>query len=322
MRWPWFWPSLTFAEIFCLKGDFLSVPRSVIGALLSVCTVGFGITTGVLVKEVSSEASVVTTLFYRFLFSLPLLIGFGLFTRGRQFMQINQKKTLFFRVLFGFSGICFWFLSVRTMPLGQATALFQSSVIFVTLLSPLLLGERVGIYRWSAVLTGMIGVIVVTDPFSGDLTHYALFGVMAAMSGAVLAILLRRLGLGDAPASVAIWYNMMGFLAISCVLTLFPANFVIYSGTILYQLIALGVVASFLQILLTSSYRYADAVVISSMRYLQMPLSGFVGYFMFAEIMTTTEITGAAIIIASCLVIVWRELVRGRAVRPSAAADS
>ena len=189
----------------------------------------------------------VTTLFYRFLFSLPLLIGFGLLTRGRQFMQVNQKKTLFFRVLFGFSGICFWFLSVRTMPLGQATALFQSSVIFVTLFSPLLLGERVGIYRWSAVLTGMIGVIVVTDPFSGDLTHYALFGVMAAMSGAVLAILLRRLGLGDAPASVAIWYNLMGFLAISCVLTLFPANFVIYSGTILYQLIALGVVASFLR---------------------------------------------------------------------------
>jgi drug/metabolite transporter (DMT)-like permease len=64
----------------------LSVPRSVIGALLSVCTVGFGITTGVLVKEVSSEVSVVTTLFYRFLFSLPLLISFGLLTRGRQFM--------------------------------------------------------------------------------------------------------------------------------------------------------------------------------------------------------------------------------------------
>ena len=123
-------------------------------------------------------------------------------------------------------------------------------------------------------------------------------------------------------ASVAIWYNLMGFLAISCVVTLFPANFVIYSGTILYQLIALGVVASFLQILLTSSYRYADAVVISSMRYLQMPLSGLVGYFIFAEIMTTTEIIGAAIIIASCLVIVWRELVRGRATRPLAAADS
>ena len=58
------------------------------------------------------------------------------------------------------------------------------------------------------------------------------------------------------------------------------------------------------------------------MRYLKMPLSGLVGYFMFAEIMTTTEISGAAIIIASCLVIVWRELVRGRLARPPAAADS
>ena len=168
----------------------------------------------------------------------------------------------------------------------------------------------------------MMGVIVVTDPFSGDLTHYALFGVMAAMSGAVLAILLRRLGRSDAPASVAIWYNLMGFLVISVVVMLFPINFVIYSGTTLHQLIALGVVASFLQILLTSSYRYADAVVISSMRYLQMPLSGLVGYFMFAEIMSTTEITGAAIIIGSCLVIVWRELVRGRTAQSSESSNS
>ena len=292
------------------------IPRSIFGAFLSLCTVAFGISTGILVKSVSADVSIITTLFYRFLFSLPLLIMFGLITRGPSLFQINQKRTLILRVMFGFSGICVWFLSVRNMPLGQATALFQSSVIFVTLLSPLLLGERVGIYRWSAVLTGMLGVVIVTDPFSSGLSYTALFGVMAALSGAILAILLRRLGLGDAPASVAIWYNCSGFLATSLVVMLFPVHFVIYGGSTLYQLIALGVVGSCLQILLTSSYRYADAVVISSMRYVQMPLSGLAGYFLFAEVMSSAQITGAVVIIASCLVIVWRELVKARASRP------
>jgi len=296
-------------------GFILAISRSVIGAGLSLSTVAFGILTGILVKQVSADASVITTLFYRFLFSLPLLVLFALYVRGGEFLQINQKRTLFLRVIFGFSGICFWFLSVRSMPLGQATALFQSSVIFVTLLSPFLLGEKVGIYRWSAVLAGMTGVVVVTDPFQGDLGWFAIYGVMAALSGAVLAILLRRLGRGDAPTSVAVWYNGCGFIALAFVVALFPDHLVIFSGTTLYQLIALGLVASFQQIVLTSSYRYADAVVIASMRYVQMPLSGLVGYFMFAEVMSGTEIAGAVIIISSCLVIIWREIVRARQTR-------
>jgi drug/metabolite transporter (DMT)-like permease len=291
------------------------IPRTVFGACLSLSTVFFGIATGILIKEVSNEASLLTTLFYRFLFCMPLLVGFALYKRGSAFLQVNQKRTLYLRILFGFSGICFWFMSVRTMPLGQATALFQSSVIFITLASPFALGEKVGIYRWSAVLVGMVGVVIVTDPFAGTLTFSAIFGVMAAISGAVLAILLRRLGRGDVPATVAVWYNGAGFVVISFVILAFPAHFIIFSGATLYKLIALGVIASFAQILLTSSYLYADAVVVASMRYVQMPLSGLVGYFMFAEVLSATEMTGAAIIIGSCLVIVWRELVKVRAPR-------
>ena len=65
---------------------------------------------------------------------------------------------------------------------------------------------------------------------------------------------------------------------------------------------------------MTSAYRYADAVVVASMRYLQMPLAGILGYVVFAEVMTAAEIAGVAIIILSCLVIAWRELVRARQV--------
>ena len=290
------------------------IPRSLVGVLLSLCSVIFGVLTGGLVKQLGPDINIVTMLFYRFLFSLPILFLFAIYLRGWQFLQINQRKTLFFRSILGCCGIAFWFLSVRSMPLGMATALFQSSVIFITLLSPLLLGEKVGIYRWTAVVAGLTGVVIITDPLSGNMSWYALYGIGAALTGACLSLLLRQLGKGDAPASIAAWYNLAGFGVLTSIVTILPDQLQAISQTVLIDLVFLGVIGSALQIVMTTAYRHSDAVVVASMRYLQMPISGVVGYFLFAEVMSATEIIGALVIIGSCLVIAWRELVRSREV--------
>ena len=200
------------------------------------------------------------------------------------------------------------------MPLGMATALFQSSVIFITLLAPIFLGEKVGIYRWTAVIAGLAGVVIITDPFEGAMSWYALYGIGAALVGAGLSLMLRQLGKGDAPASVAAWYNLAGFGVLSVIVMILPDQMQSISQSILIDLVILGVIGSALQIVMTTAYRYSDAVVVASMRYVQMPISGIVGYFVFAEIMSASEIIGALVIIASCLVIAWRELVRTREV--------
>jgi drug/metabolite transporter (DMT)-like permease len=290
----------------------LSVSRPFLGLFLSFLAVLLGLATGILIKKTGTDIGIVTTLFYRFLFSIPLLCAYALYMRGRQFLQINQTKTLALRIIFGGSGIIFWFLSIRNMPFGQATALFQSAVIFVTIFSPLLLGEKIGIYRWSAVIAGLFGVFIVSDPFSGDISYYTLFGVCAAMSGAALSIVLRRLGKGDAPASIALWYNGSGTIVAGLVVIFMPSLLDPVSGELLFDLILLGVIGSALQICFTSAYRYSDAVVVSSMRYLQIPLSGMAGFLMFAEVMSFTQILGVVIIISSCLVIAWREFIRNR----------
>ena len=290
------------------------MPRSLLGISLSALAVVFGVLTGVLVKKLGSEVNIITVLFYRFLFSLPILFLFAISVRGWHFLQINQRCIMLFRVIFGCCGITFWFLSLRHMPFGMATALFQSSVIFITLLSPIFLGERVGLYRWSAVLTGLSGVLIITNPFSGHISWYFLYGIGAALAGAVLSLLLRQLGKGDAPASVAIWYNLVGFAGLSAIVLTLPEQLYSINQAVIFDLILLGVIGAGLQIVLTTAYRYSDAVVVASMRYLQMPISGVVGYFLFAEVMSQTEIIGALIIISSCLVIAWRELVRSREV--------
>ncbi|MGB1684309.1 MAG: DMT family transporter [Candidatus Puniceispirillaceae bacterium] len=295
----------------------LVIPRSIVGVALSLSAVIFGVLTGILVKKLSPDITLVTTLFYRFLFSLPILFAVAIYSRGRAWLQINQRKTMCLRVVFGFCGICgimFWFLSLRNMPFGLATTLFQSSVIFITLMSPFLLGEKVGIYRWSAVIAGLSGVVIITNPFSGAMTAAVLYGVGAALAGAVLSILLRRLGKKDSPISVACWYNASGFVALSVIVLIVPSQFHAVNQLVLIDLIFLGVIGAGMQIVLTSAYRYSDAVVVASMRYLQMPLSGVIGYVVFSETMSVIEIFGALVIISSCLVIAWRELVRAREV--------
>ena len=165
----------------------LALPRSLVGVALSLLAVLFGVLTGILVKKLSTDVTLVTTIFYRFLFSLPIIFIVALVMRGRDWLHIRQRKTMCLRVFFGFCGIMFWFLSVRNMPFGLATSLFQSSVIFITLMSPFLLNEKVGIYRWSAVIAGLSGVVIITNPFSGAMTLAAFFGVGAALSSAVSA---------------------------------------------------------------------------------------------------------------------------------------
>jgi drug/metabolite transporter (DMT)-like permease len=284
--------------------------RTIIGITCTLTAVVLGLVTGMLVKKVGTDVTVITTLFYRFLFSVPLLLIFAIVARKSQFLKIEQKKTLLLRIIFGLSGISFWFLAVRSMPLGQATTLFQSSVIFVTLLSPFLLNEKVGWFRWTAVLTGLIGIIIVTDPFSSAISIAVIYGILAAFSGAILAILLRRLGRSDKPTSIALWYNFSGTIVIAVIIIIMPKQLSSIGGQTLIDLILLGAVASVLQIFFTTAYKYLDAVVVSSMRYIQIPLSGFAGYLLFSESMSLNQILGAIIIICSCLVIAWREFVK------------
>lgn len=280
----------------------------VFGLSLILASVVFGLITGIIVKDLADELSVILTLWYRFLFSLPLLFGVALFQRGMaDWLKINNKRVMIIRVIFGFSGIVFWFLSVRSIPLGQATALFQSSVLFVTLFSPFFLGEKVGIYRSAAVVFGLIGIFLITEAYQQAPSWGIIFAIISAIAGSGLSITLRKLGKSEVPATVASLYNGSGFVVMSVVLVLFSEFWIIPSSEHLMKLILLGVVASLLQICMTTAYRYSEAVVVSSLRYLQVLGAGVLGYFMFDEIPSQVQLFGAVIIVGSCMYIVWRE---------------
>ena len=292
------------------------MPRGFIGIFLTLLATCFGVLTGLIVKEIGTEIALISLLMYRFLFSMPVLTGAAVAARRSQFLQINAKWTLAIRIVFGCAAMACWFTSIRLLPLGQATALLQTSVIFVTILSPFLLGERIGIFRWSAVVTGMLGIVLLTNPFSSGFSGNVIFGLMGALAGAGLSIFLRRLGKVDHPFSVAVWYNgagsvMLTLLVVTMVVAEGDATLFALSPNVLHLLL-LGIVAAGLQLCITSAFRFAEAVVISSMRYLQIPMAAFVAYILFDEVMAPVELIGAAVVIISCVFIAWREFVRAR----------
>ena len=295
------------------------LPRSFIGILLTLMTILFGVGTGLIVKMIGDGMPLITLLMYRFIFSLPFLLLPAILVRGRDFLQINARRTLIVRIAFGCVAMACWFTSIRLLPLGQATALLQSAVIFITILSPLLLGEVIGIYRWSAVVTGMIGIVLLTDPFGGGFSLYVGFGVAGALASAGLAIMLRRLGKADHPFSVAVWYNGSGAVLLTGLALLLPTVPMTVSQPVMFDLMMLGAVAAGLQLCITSAFKFSEAVVISSMRYMQIPLAAIVAFILFGEVMSPVEIAGGGVVIGSCLFIAWREFVRAR--RPAPATD-
>lgn len=286
------------------------MPPSSVGIILSILAISFGIATGAIVKFIADDVNLAVTLFYRFLLSVPLLLLAAFIARGRDFYKVNAKKTLVIRIILGMSGIVFWFLSVRYLPLGLSTAVMHSAVIYVAMLSPLVLGERVGIYRWSAVVIGLLGVFVISGVFTATFETAIFLAVAASLSSGGLQLALRRLGKSDAPATIATWYNSMGAVIMGVVFIIVPSLWVLPEPHLFPYLILLGILGSGLQICFTAAFQYVDAVVIATTRYLQVPMAAILGYFLFQEVPTLIHYMGAFLIVGSCIVIVLREFQR------------
>jgi drug/metabolite transporter (DMT)-like permease len=273
-----------------------------------------GILTSLIVKDFSAIAAVLVVLSLRFLTSIPLLLITAWVVRKAAWFKINRWDRLVMRIVVGHCGIIFWFLSIKYATLGQATALFQSSAIFVTLLSPFILNEKVGLYRGGAVVAGLVGIYLITNPFSANLNIGALFGIGSALAGAFLVILLRLLGRTDEPVSVALWHNIVGALIYPLLVLVIGLGPDLISMTSLYPvtLIIFGIAACFVQIGFTTAYRHGEAVVLVPVRYLSVPIASVLGWMIWSEAPNLVEISGMIIVISSCLLISVREYILGR----------
>ena len=282
-------------------------------ALLGEITFTFFI--AIFVKWLEPSLPIIVILFFRYLCCLPLLFVYGVASRGKHVMQINNKKALILRTLSGFMGLTGWFLAVSMIDLSLATALSQTRPIFITILAALIIGEKVGAHRVSAVLAGFIGMMILLGPTQFTAPSWGVFfGLASPFFVALMFVFLRLLGKGDAAVTTALWYNIFGtvasgYLALAMGLEWPDAQSPL---SIWGMLIAIGVLASFQQFLMALSHRFAPASVLAPVHYTSIPMGVIIGILFFNEELTFGFIIGVVIILTANYYILNRERVQAQ----------
>ena len=298
---------------------------NIIGSLIWIIFIFLSLFTHMIIKSLSGDVDFIITLFSRFAYSLPILFILAYVARKSLFLQINNWKNIVLRSFFGFITMIMVFSSLQLIPIGLTTALAQSSAIYVTLLSPFILGEKIGLIRWTAVIAGLIGVFLMINPISiiNETSDLSAFGIYLAFGSAIthaaLALILRKIGKTEHPATTALIHNLVTSIVISLTIFLFGTKFygktgdygieiLITPNNILYTLISLGIIGSFVQYLMAQSYKYAEATILVTLRYLAIPLATLFGYIIWNEVPSLQQIVGGLIVIGSCLLITYREI--------------
>ena len=298
---------------------------NIIGSLIWIIFIFLSLSTHLIIKSLTGEVDFIVTLFSRFAFSLPILVILAYLARKKLFLQINNWVNILLRSCFGFMTMVMFFSSLQLIPIGLTTALAQSSAIFVTILSPFILGEKIGIIRWAAVISGLLGVYLMIDPVSivNNTSHLSQLGLLLAFGSAIthagLALILRKIGKTEHPESTALIHNLITSIIIIFIIIFFGTKFYGTSGNFgteilmtpnfsLATLILLGILGSFVQYFMAQSYKYAEATILVTLRYLAIPLATIFGFIIWDEIPTTKQIFGGAIVISACLLITYREM--------------
>lgn len=261
----------------------------------------------IMVKLVSPQVDTITVLLYRYALCLPLLLATALWRHGRLAFAITAPGTLCVRIVAGLLGLSFFYAALDLMSLAKVTVLFQTVTLFVTLFAPFLLGERTGWRRWTAVIIGFGGTLVLLEPgVAGWNAQGVFFAIGSPFFGAIMLIMLRRLGQRDSPAATSVWYNGAGFLVFLGLVIGFDATLPDMREDFLL-LAMIGVLSSFQQLFLAFSHSLAKASLLASLRYLSIPAGIAAGIVFFDERLTSGVVVGSAIVIASSVFIVWRE---------------
>ena len=289
----------------------ISQSNNQLGAVFLVGQIVMSLVLASMVKVLQPDFSVFVILFFRYLFCLPLLVVYAIFTRGAQFLNITNIQGLPLRTGFGLLGLTMWFLSIIYLNISLATALSQTMPIFITGLSVLIAGEKVGLKRSASVFVGFLGVVVLIFPLTPTVNLLGVFyALLGAFFSALMFVYLRVLGRTDPAVTTAIWYNSTGVVLAGIIAFSFDdfdAIQQLSSLTPLYLLIALGVCASFQQFFLAQSHMYAQASMLAPLHFLAIPLGIGIGIMFFNESITLKFLMGTAIIIASTYYIVMRE---------------
>lgn len=265
-----------------------------------------------LVKWASEHGvHIVETLFYRQLFCLPVVLGGLALGPGFGALRTSRIGAHAGRSLVGTISMVLNFGAVILLPLPEAMSIGFTVPIFATILATLFLGERPGIHRWMAVLTGFAGVMLIIGPGGGHTLPFV--GVAVAIGGALgaasISLLVRQLGKTESPITTVFYYSVLSLPLLSILMPFFARSHDLFTWMII---VAMGLLGGAAQILMTAALRWGPVSLVLPMDYSTLLWSTALGWLLWNSWPGLWTWVGAPVIAASSVYIVWREHVRHR----------
>lgn len=250
-------------------------------------------------------AYVLEILFYRSLFSLPLIAAWLVVGPGRAGIRVVRPRAHVSRAAIGLTAMLFNFQAISMLPLAEATVISFSVPFFATALAAFFLREQVGRHRWSAIAVGLVGVVVVVQPGSAHIAPLgAAVGIVAALGVASVTVTLRQLGSTETATATVFWFAIASTIVTGLAM---PWVGQAHDATSWWLLLCVGITGGIAQLFNTASLRLAPIPVLAPFDYTQLLWATLLGWLIWHTRPTAATWAGAAIIVASGLYIVHRE---------------
>jgi drug/metabolite transporter (DMT)-like permease len=285
--------------------------RGIASMLLAVVVFS---TMDALIKWLAPFYPVMEIVFFRSLFGLVPLLP-AILRQGRAAVRTRRPLGQAGRALAGLGATACFFYAYRFLPLADVFGIAFAAPLFVTALSVLLLRERVGIRRWSAVSVGFVGVLIMVRPGAGIADPATLLTLLGTVLYALTLIFIRDLGKTESTTSIVFYTTCTITLASALAL---PFGWVTPDARDLALLVLIGLMGGVGQLAITRAFRLAPAAVVAPFDYTALPYAAALGYFIWDDVPEPIFLLGAVIVIGSGLYILHRETRVARLPPPAA----
>lgn len=257
------------------------------------------------VKWLGQAYPTMQIVFFRSLFAfIPLAFLIHRFGGMRSALRVTAPFGHVLRCLCGTGAMFLFFYAYAHMKLADAVAITFAAPLFITALSVPLLGEKVGVRRWSACLLGFLGVVIMIRPGPGVLQSIALVPLLGALFNALAMIYVRRLAQRDSTASIIFWFTLSTTLLSGAFM---PFQWVTPQGWDWLLLIIVGLLGGCAQIAMTAAFTEAPAAAIMPFKYASMIWAVLIGWLIWGETPGLNIWLGWPLVVVSGLYIVYRE---------------
>ena len=244
-------------------------------------------------------------IFFRGFFGVLLYFLIMPRDRIKNFYYTKRPGLHFLRCFFGLIALLAIFTALRNLPLATVVSISFAAPIFTTILSIFLLSERVGLFRWLAVIVGFIGIIIITEPGFASLNIYFIYPVIFCLGMSYVAITIRQLSTSEPVWLISLYFS--GTITLASFFTI-PYGWIMPDIKDLMLLMSIGILGGAANLWLSQSYKFSEVSLVTPLKYLALVFAIIFGYFIWNEVPSIKTLIGAFLVITSSIIIFRREI--------------